>query len=296
MFNSNVSSAISGAFMESMQRTTAVGLVLACLVSAAIAEARKEFRYTVNPKAKANISVDTQYGSITVKPGYGNQVVILAVQESKADIDHLQKGNRIEIESHLLPGADVQSGRVDYELTVPPNATVSLRSSTGPLTIERLHGDLTLEGADASIEVRNSGGGHVHINTMKGAITLTEVRSAHIELTSISGDIRLSSVNGPFVQVKSGSGNISYDGDFGSDGDYTFTTHTGNIEALVAASASADFNARSVHGQVQSELPLAPSEKPKFPVNANSFAGTVGKASSEVVFTSISGKIRLKRR
>ncbi len=282
--------------MESMQRTTAVGLVLACLVSAAIAETRKEFRFTVLPKAKANIYVSSQYGAITVKPGYTNQVVVVAVQQSKAEVDHLQKGNRIEIESHLLPGADGQSGRVDYELTVPSNATVSLRSSTGSLTIERLHGDLSLEGADAPIEVRNSGGGHVHINTMKGAITLTEVRSAHIELTSIGGDIRLSSVSGPFVQAKSGSGNISYDGDFGSDGDYTFTTHTGDIEALVAATASADFNARSVHGQVQSDLPLVPNERHKLPVNANSFAGTVGKASSKVVFTSISGKIRLKRR
>ncbi|HEV7552065.1 MAG TPA: DUF4097 family beta strand repeat-containing protein [Candidatus Angelobacter sp.] len=297
MFNSAVSGSISGAFMENMQRTTVLALVLAtCLASEAVAQSRREFRYTVRPTAKANISVDTQYGSITVRPGYGNQVVIIAVQESKADIDHLQKGNRIEIESQLMPGADAQSGRVDYELTVPANATVSLRSSKGPLTIERLRGDLTLEGADAPIEIRNSGGGHVHITTMKGAITLTDVTNAHIEITSISGDIRMNSVNGPFVQVKSGSGKISYDGDFGSDGDYTFTTHTGDIEALVASSASADFNARSVHGQVQSELPLIPNEKPKFPVNANSFAGTVGKASSEVLFTSISGKIRLKKR
>jgi DUF4097 and DUF4098 domain-containing protein YvlB len=283
--------------MESMQRTTVVGLVLAtCLVSAAIAETRKEFRFTVRPKAKANISVDTRYGAITVKPGYGNQVVVVAVHESKVEVEHLQKSNRIKIESQLLPGADNQSGRVDYELTVPPNATIRLRSSTGPLTVDRLRGDLTLEGADAPIEIRNSGGGHVHVNTMKGPITLTEVHSAHIEITSISGDVHLSSVTGPFVQVKSGSGNISYDGDFGSDGDYTFTTHTGDIEALVPATTSADFNARSVQGLVQSDLSLVHNERPKFPVNANSFAGTVGKASSEVVFTSISGKIRLKRR
>jgi len=283
--------------MESMQRTTVIGLFLAtCLVSAAIAQTRQEFRFTVLPKAKANISVDTQYGTITVKPGYGNQVIVVAVRESKADIDHLQKANRIEIESQLQPGADAHSGRVDYEVTVPPNATVSLRSSTGPMTVERLHGDLTLEGADAPIAVSNSGGGHVHINTMKGPITLTDVQKAHIEITSISGDIQLNSVTGPFVQIKSGSGKISYDGDFGTDGDYTFTTHTGDIEALIPATASADFNARSVHGTVQSDIPLVRNERPRFPVNANSFAGTVGKASSEVIFTSISGKIRLKRR
>ena len=283
--------------MESMQRTTVVGLVLAtCLVSGAIAQTRKEFRFTVLPKAKANVSVDTQYGAITVKPGYGNQVIVVAMQQSKADVDHLQKINRIEIESQLQPGADEQSGRVDYEITVPPNATVNLRSSTGPITIDRLNGDLTVEGAAAPIEVSNSGGGHVHINTMKGSITLAEVHKAHIEITSISGDVHLSAVTGPFVQVKSGSGSISYTGDFGTDGDYTFTTNDGNIEAWIPETASVDFNARSARGPVQSDIPLARNEPPKYPINANSFAGQVGKASSEVVFTSISGKISLKRR
>jgi DUF4097 and DUF4098 domain-containing protein YvlB len=300
MFNSGAEAGVSpvlGAFMESMQRTTVIGLVLAtCLISAAIAENRKEFRFTVGPKA--NISVESQYGAITVKPGYANHVVVVAVlQSDKVKVDHLQKGNRIEIESQLSKGADKQSGRVDYELTVPPNATVSLHSSSGPLAVERLRGDLSLEGAEASVDVRNSGGGHIHVNTMTGPVTLTDVRGAHIEITSLSGDVRLNGVTGPFVQVSSGSGKVYYDGDFGSGGDYTFTTHTGDIEAWVPPGASADFNARSMKGDVQSDISLAPNEHPRFPVDAaRTFFGTVGKAASEVVFKSISGKIRLKQR
>ena len=156
--------------MDSIQRTTVVGLVLAtCLVSAAIAETRKEFRFTVG--AKANISVDTLYGAITVKPGSPRQVIVVAlIQSDKVQVDHSQNGSRVEIESRLLPGADRQSGRVDYELTVPPDANVNMHSSTGPLTAERLHGDLTLEGAEAPVEVRNVSDGHVHIKTMGGAI------------------------------------------------------------------------------------------------------------------------------
>jgi DUF4097 and DUF4098 domain-containing protein YvlB len=283
--------------MESMRRTTIVGLVLAtCLVSAAVAESRKEFRFTVGPKA--NISVNTQYGAITVKPGYANRIIVVAVlQSDKVQVDHLQKGNRVEIESQLLPGADNQSGRVNYELTVPANATLTLRSTTGPLSVEHMRGDLSLEGANAPVDVRNSVGGHVHVSTMTGPITLNDVRGAHIELTSISGEVRLNAVTGPFVQVSSGSGKIYYDGDFGSGGDYSFSTHTGDIEAWVPPDASADFNARSMKGLVQSDVSLAPSEHPKFPVDAaRTFFGTVGKAASEVVFKSISGKIRLKKR
>ena len=101
--------------MESMQHTAIVGLVVAaCLASTATAETRQEYRFAVG--TKANVTVDTQYGSISVKPGNANQVVVVAVIHSdKAEVDNSQKGNRIEIESHLLQGANDQNGRVDYE-------------------------------------------------------------------------------------------------------------------------------------------------------------------------------------
>lgn len=284
--------------MDRMGSTTLAGLVLAtCLVSTAIAESRKEFRFTVNPKEKANVSVETRHGAITVKPGNTFQVAVVAIIQDKAQVEHLQKGNRIELESQLQPDADKQTGRIDYELTVPPNATVSLRSATGPITVERLHGDLTLEGTEGAIEVRNSGGGHVHVNTMSGPINLIEVRNGHIEITSISGDIHLNSVTGPKVQVNSGSGKIFYDGDFGLGGDYTLSSYSGDIEAFVPPGASADFNAHTMQGQAQTEVHLVPSERPRFPKDiGRSFFGTVGSAASEVVFKSISGKIHLKRR
>ena len=286
--------------MEGMQNRKLVGVVLlTCLASVAMAEARKEFRYTVSAKEKAIVSVTTQYGAITVKAGPVMYVSVLAIAQDKAQVDHLQKGNRIEIETQLLQDADKQTGRVDYEVTVPPNASVVLRSSTGPLVVEHMQGDITLEGVEAPVEVRNSGGGgnHVHVKTMSGPVTLTDVRNAHVEITSISGDVHLTSVTGELVQVNSGSGKIYYNGDFGLGGDYDFSTHTGDIEAMVPTGASADFNAHSLQGSVQSDVSLVPNEHPRFPVEAGrSFFGTVGKAASEVVFKSISGRILLKRR
>jgi DUF4097 and DUF4098 domain-containing protein YvlB len=281
----------------SLQQTTVVTLVLAtCLASAALAETKKEFRFTVGPNA--NVSVDTQYGAISVKPGSGNQVVVTATLKSdKVEVDKQQKGNRIEIASYLLQGADQQTGQVDYELLIPPDATLNLRSSTGPLSAERLQGDLTLEGTDAVVNIRNVNNGHVHVRTMGGPITLTDVRNGHVEIASISGDVHLKSVTGPLVQANSGSGKIFYDGDFGSGGDYRFTTHTGDIEALVPADVSADFSAHSVLGRVQNDFPLQPKQHSRFSMEAGrSFFGTVGKAASEVVLRSFSGKIRLKQR
>ena len=280
----------------SIQNTTVVTLVLAtCLTAAAFAESKKEYRFTVGPNA--NISVDTQYGAISVKPGIANQVVVTATLTSdNVEVDKQQNGNRIQIASHLLQGADQKMGQVDYELLIPPDATVNLRSSTGPLSAEHLQGDLTLEGADAVVNIRNVSNGHVRVRTMGGPITLTDVRNGHVEIASISGDVHLKSVTGPVVQANSGSGKIFYDGDFGSGGDYKFTTHTGDIEALVPADVSAAFRAHSVLGRVQHDFPLQPKHS-RFPAEAGrSFFGTTGQASSEVVLRSFSGKIRLKQR
>ncbi len=283
-------------WQSGIHQSVVVTLVLAsCLSASAFTETKKEYSYTVGPHA--NISVETQYGAISVKPGNGDQVVVTATLKSdNVEVDQQQNGNRIEIASHLLQGTDQQTAQVDYELLVPPDATVNLRSASGPLLAERLQGDLTLEGADATVNVRNVENGHVHVRTMRGAIMLTDVRNGHVEISSISGDVHLKSVAGPLVQVITGSGKIFYDGDFGSSGNYRFSTHSGDIEALAPADVSADFRAHSVVGRVRHDFPLRPKHS-RFPVEAGrSFIGTTGQASSEVVLRSFSGKIRLKQR
>ena len=278
-----------------LQHTAVVSLVLAtCLSSAAIAETIKEYRYTVG--AKANISVETQDGAISVKPGSDNQVVVTATLKSNnVEVDQQQNGNRIEIASHLLHGTD-QTAKVDYELLVPPDATINLRSSAGPLTAERLQGDLTLEGADAVVIVRNVDNGVVVVRTMRGPVTLINVHSNHVDIDSISGEVHLKAVTGPLIRARSGSGKIFYDGDFGSEGNYKFTTHGGDIEAIVPADVSASFRAHSVLGRVQHDFPLRPKHSRFHEEVGRSFVGTSGQAGSEVVLHSFSGKIRLKQR
>ena len=273
----------------SSQRVRAVALALVtCVSTAALAGNIKEYRYTVGPHA--NISVDTQYGAISVRAGSDNAVVVTATLKSgNVEVDQQQTGNRIEIASHLLQDAGEPTGQVDYELVIPADATLNLHSSTGPLSVERLHGDLV-------VNIRNVENGHVHVRTMRGAITLTEVRNGHVELASISGDVHLKSVTGPLVQVNTTSGKIFYDGDFGSAGDYRFATHSGDIEALVPVDVSAGFRAHSVLGRVQHDFPLQKKHSRFSEEVGRSFVGTSGEAASEVVLRSFSGKIRLKQR
>ncbi len=268
------------------------------LAGTLLAETHKEFHFNVGPKS--GVSVNNPYGSISVKPSNGNVVVINAVLASdKVEVDNALVGNRVEVQSHLLPGADAQSGRVDYEILVPADASITLHSSTGPLRAERLHGDVTLEGSAATVEIRDVTGGHVHVKTLNGPVTLTNIQDGHVEVDSLSGEVTLNGVTGPLVQVISTSGSINYIGDFGDRGEYRLTSHSGNIEATVPDTTSADVSARSVRGEVHDDIPLQPKAHTWFVIKEGSaFWGTMGRAavSSTVVLRSFSGKIHLRKR
>ena len=279
-------------------RTVELVVVSAMMAGTLVAQSRKEYRYNVGPKA--GISVNNPYGSISVKPSPGNTVVInAALSSDKVEVDNSQSGNRVEIQSHLLAGADAQSGRVDYEILVPADASITLHSSTGSLHAEKLHGDVTLEGSGATVDVRDITSAHVHVKTLNGPVTLTNVQDGHVEVDSLSGLVTLDRVSGPLVQVISTSGGINYTGDFGDAGEYRLTSHSGDIQAIVPDSTSADVSARSVRGEVHDDIPLQPKSHTWFPIEkGRAFMGTMGRAaaSSTVVLRTFSGKIHLRKR
>jgi DUF4097 and DUF4098 domain-containing protein YvlB len=152
-----------------------------------------------------------------------------------------------------------------------------------------------LEGSQANMDVRDVRDAHVHVRTLSGVVTLNNIRNGHVEITSVGGDVLLNSVSGPHVQVNSTSGKISYDGDFGNNGEYYLSSHTGDIEASAPTDASIDVTARSVRGKVENDFLLQPKHTP-FVVKAGSaFAGTMNRAASSVRLFSFSGKIHLKK-
>ena len=280
----------------SQQAARIVIVALFALSAYAAAQTRKEYRFNVG--VKSTVSILNQYGGVSVKPSTGNYVLVNATTYSeKVEVDQSQSGNRVDVQSHLLSGATPETARVDYEVLVPADASVTMESTTGPLHAEKLHGDVEVEGAGATVDIREVTASHVHVKTMNGPITLTNIRDGHVEIDSVSGDVSLNSVTGPLVRVSSTSGKIRYDGDFGYAGEYRFNSHSGDIDATIPEDASVDVKAQSVHGKVQNDVPLQPKTHTSFLVKeGSSFAGTINKAASSVWLRTFSGKIHLKKR
>src|SRR5216684_5761418 len=86
---------------------------------------RKDLRFKVGKHPM--VSVNNQYGPITVKAGAAHQVIVTAVLHSdKVELDQSKSGSRVNLVSHLLPGADATTGVVEYEIQVPPDANLTL--------------------------------------------------------------------------------------------------------------------------------------------------------------------------
>ena len=283
-------------FMQRSHQAKLTVVVLLTLTTFAVAETKKEYRYIVG--AKATVSIINTYGAVSVHPSTGNVVVVNATTYSdKVEVDQAQNGNRVDVQSHLFGGATQENARVDYEVLVPADASVTLRSTTGPLRAEKLHGDVEMEGSSATVDVKDISDSHVHVKTMNGPVTLTNIRDGHVEIDSVSGDVNLISVTGPLVRVSSTSGKIRYDGDFGYAGEYRFNSHSGDIDATIPEDASVDVKAQSVRGKVQDDVPMQPKTHTSFLAReGSSFAGTINKAASSVWLRTFSGRIHLKKR
>jgi DUF4097 and DUF4098 domain-containing protein YvlB len=280
-----------------MQNTSrmALGLVAAvALASGAASAQKKEFRYTVGPGA--SISVVNNFGPVTLRAGSVNQVVVTATtRSSKVEVDSTQHGNRVEVRNHFRQAAKPDEGRVEFDIQVPPDASVMVRAASGPVKVQGLNGDVSLEGENSPLEVRDSHG-QVHARTVDGFITLTNLHDGHVEATSVSGQVTLNNVSGKVVTANTTAGPITFAGDCAGGGQYSLSSHSGNIEVSLPSSASVDLSARSVTGSVENELPLQPPAHPTMALDqGKSFAGTSNAGASSLRLRTFSGKIRVKK-
>ena len=277
-----------------MNRKLAV-LVVAGLALSAAAQNHKELKYNVGPGA--SVTVINEYGPVTVKPGTGHQVVINAFPHtSNVEVDGDQKGNRLEIRSHILKPSSDDDAQVEYDIALPADASLTIRADGGPVKIEGMRGDISVVGDDALVEIKDSGSGHVHVQTVGGPVTLTNITNGHVEITRIGGDVKLTSVTGPRVAVNSTKGTIAYQGDVGNGGEYVFTNHAGNIDLALPETASVEISARSVSGSVENDFPLQQKTHTTFvPQPGRSFIGTANSASTSIELRTFSGRIRVKK-
>ncbi len=255
-------------------------------------ETNENFSRSVRLGGNGTLDLQNLSGSVVISGGGGNEAVIQAVKRAfggasdderrarlqDVQIEVLEQSNRVEVRSRYQdnnrrgPGSAVS---IDYTITVPQNASLYVRNTTGDvrvtnvrgdLRVETLSGDISASGArrigllktvsgsvavtDAQVE------DDVTLQTLSGDLTLTNVRARAVDVSAVSGDLQLNDVQSDRVIARSSNGDITFSGTLQRTGRYEFTTQSGDIRLALGGNGGFDVDASTFNGELQSAFPL----------------------------------------
>jgi DUF4097 and DUF4098 domain-containing protein YvlB len=163
--------------------------------------------------ANSTITIQTGEGDITVFPGDGNELRVVATKTVSAVNDSESRKRAEHISVEIAPsgklGFSIQptgtSGRgrarVDFEVHVPKQAAIIAKTDKGDINISEINGAVTATSNHGDVEIHDT-----------GAATIT-MQSGDVRVNNIGGDV---SIKGPGNDVTVGAvkGQATLDGDF----------------------------------------------------------------------------------
>jgi hypothetical protein len=280
--------------------TLGAGLLL---VSAAFAEpAPQHFEKHFAVKGRPVVVLqNVANGRIEVKSSKNSEVIVSATQASnKISIETEQAGERVDITAMVLDNsAPANELEANFQLTVPEEAELQLRTQTGLVYVEQVMGDMTLQSVAGDIHLKEVSG-YIVVRTTGGSLVCTQC-AGKLDFNSISGNAQVLQPGLTNVTLFTMSGNILFDGDFIRTGIYTMKSGKGTVEVHFSGNDSFDLKAQTATGSVdnQAEAYLKPDSHGVRHI-ASRFTkglfGTVGSGLAKVELSSYSGTIRILKR
>ena len=290
-------------------------------------------RFTGTYKVGRDGAVDLTHisGDVRVTTGGGNEVRIEAIKRVRPRdageakrllgairIEVTQVGSRIEVRT-MYPRNESRgfSGSVDYTITVPQNASVSLKTVSGDISVAGVRGEVRAEAVSGDVDVTNTpnlavaktvsgdvrardiAASTLTLGTVSGTVIATGLKVRTLDAGSVSGDLQLSNLDVERLTAKTLSGEITFDGSLASGGRYEFNAHSGNVRLSLASSTPGfELDASTFSGSVRSDFPVTlranASGRTRQPNRA--IRGTYGDAGAILALRSFSGNVVITRR
>jgi DUF4097 and DUF4098 domain-containing protein YvlB len=313
-------------------------LVIALMASVAQAASEDVIRKSFNVGSGGTLTLDASRGGIKIVTG-GTGVAIEVVRSVRFggdddsirehQVDFRQNGNDVSITGRHPQSRDwFNFGgdrlRVQWNIRVPHNYSVDVKTSGGKIEITdvrgkvhartsggsisagridgpvRVHtsgGSVSIDGATGPVKASTSGGSisigdaknEVDVNTSGGSITIDRV-SGDVKAHTSGGGIRITETSGKVDATTSG-GSITAKFARQPGGDSRLSTSGGSVNVALASNIAATIDARTSGGGVDSDLPVTVSGK----IERGSLNGTINGGGPRLVLRSSGGGINLSR-
>jgi DUF4097 and DUF4098 domain-containing protein YvlB len=271
--------------MTSPYRFLATACILATAIVSASAKIDRDVEKTFQVQPGVRIKVSTQGGDISVSTTDGSTVKVVAKEHIKAgsegeaddvlkklDLNIEQNGNEVTASASYPNNFGFHINwppvQVDFEVSVPKNASADLKTSGGDVTVEDLDGKLDARTSGGDIKI-GSVGGNIDASTSGGNVVLGEGRGnvrlgtsgGNIEakrlvgptvLRTSGGDIKIGSVENTIdAQTSGGNVKAEFVGDI--KGDSVLSTSGGQVKAAVAKGVGYHLDASTSGGEVDAD-------------------------------------------
>jgi DUF4097 and DUF4098 domain-containing protein YvlB len=239
-------------------------------------------------------------GRIEVKSSKNSEIVVgSSAVSDKVAIDIEQVGDRIDISAtSLATSSDPHEVEANFQLTVPEQTELQLRTQTGLIYVEQVNGDMKLQSVAGDIHLKEVSG-YIIVKTTSGSLVCTQC-GGKLEFNSISGGAQVLQPSLTGTNLMTVTGNILYDGDFIRTGVYSMNSGRGLVEVRFSGNDSFDLTTKSLSGTVDNQAAqfLKPDSHTsrKEIRNYQKHQGTVGQGLAKVELSSYSGTIRILKR
>jgi DUF4097 and DUF4098 domain-containing protein YvlB len=299
-------------------------------------EQTERFNETFKVAGDGALDLSQVSGDVRVTTGRNGEIRVEAVKRVRhRDSDEARRllgllrievtpvGNRIEVRT-IYPRTTSRnlSAEVDYNITVPVGAAVSVKTVSGDLSVNGVRGEVRAEGVSGDVEVvatpnlalaktvsgdvlaRDIGAADsLTLGTVSGTVTATGLKVRTLEAGSVSGDVHLANLQVERLVAKTVTGGIDYDGNLARGGRYEFHAHSGGVRLVLASVSGFELDASTFNGTIRSDFPVTLHStardtpgRGRRPVNTRAIRGTFGDAGALLSIRSFSGSVVITKK
>ncbi|HSB11613.1 MAG TPA: DUF4097 family beta strand repeat-containing protein [Blastocatellia bacterium] len=219
---------------------------------AASADSPGRFERSYSPNRPAHITVSNVNGKIHVSGWDRKYILARATTAPSVKVGDEVVGDDIKIWTR----PNIRLGRADFEISVPPETSVTVKNYVG------------------DIEIRGVTG--------------------HVTVTSIDSDVHLFKITSPAVDVRVTSGDVFFDGELSEGGSYSLQTMKGDLDVTLPAATPFNLNARALSENINLGAFLSnltgSSRGPK------GVSGSYLRGGPRLTLTTYAGRILLHKR
>jgi DUF4097 and DUF4098 domain-containing protein YvlB len=212
---------------------------------------------TLTLQPGGTVRLKTFSGRVTITGSNGNQVVIKAVRRAPRErldaikLEITQTGDVVEIDANhrLVERRNDNVVETDFDIQVPSQTRLDLRTFSAPISVTGVAGDLTVNGFSSEIRLTDVAG-PLRVKTFSGGVSL-QARSwsdgDNVVAETFSGDVTLRLPD-------NARGDISFDsfsGSFNSDLPVTLSSSSRrNFRGSLNGGGNTDFRLKTFSGDV----------------------------------------------